>query len=208
MHIDCLYQLHSAVCCWRCFMSFEIWSSKWSAAKCWLNRTDLNFLVPFWRQCALFSEWHPAAWSGLQLFYLTLQLQSCSGHWNAFMARLYNFSYNAFKSWLIAFGQQEWVSARVFLLVAGIRKTYWITCTNEPDMQHVALDRESFPSHLVVKPCDLNRLLGNFQSSLQEITIIATEPSPMSSLGSRTSSDGKAVELRSYIDPAKGGCLI
>lgn len=85
----------------------------------------------------------------------------------------------------------------------GIRKTYWTTCINEPDMQHVALDRESFPSHLVVKPCDFNRLLANFQQSLQEITVIATEPLSMSSLGSRTSSDGKAVELRSYIDPVK-----
>ncbi|MCO5592820.1 hypothetical protein L7F22_046823 [Adiantum nelumboides] len=85
----------------------------------------------------------------------------------------------------------------------GIRKTYWITCTNDPDMQHVALDRETFPSRLVVKPCDLTRLLGNFQSSLQEITVIATEASPISSVGSKTSSDGKAVELRSYIDPIK-----
>ncbi|KAI5072501.1 hypothetical protein GOP47_0012607 [Adiantum capillus-veneris] len=85
----------------------------------------------------------------------------------------------------------------------GIRKSYWITCANDPDMQHVVLDRETFPSRLVVKPCDLTRLLGNFQSSLQEITIIATEASPMSSVGSKTSSDGKAVELRSYIDPIK-----
>lgn len=86
----------------------------------------------------------------------------------------------------------------------GIRKTYWITCTNEPEMQHVALDRKSFPSHLVVKPCDLNRLLANFQSSLQEITLIATEPSPVSSSGiTKTSPEGKAVELRSYIDPVK-----
>eukprot|EP00249_Psilotum_nudum_P009684 c22093_g1_i1 orf=64-1500(+) len=84
----------------------------------------------------------------------------------------------------------------------GIRKTYWITCNHEPDMQHVVLDRKSFPSHLVVKPCDLNRLLANFQASLQEITLIATEPSTCP-LASETSQEGKAVELRSYIDPTK-----
>ncbi|KAH7281505.1 hypothetical protein KP509_36G051100 [Ceratopteris richardii] len=85
----------------------------------------------------------------------------------------------------------------------GIRKTYWITCISDPDMQHVALERDSFPSHLVVKPCDLNRLLSNFQASLQEITLIATEPSPMWTMGSKSIPDGKAVELRSYIDPVK-----
>lgn len=93
---------------------------------------------------------------------------------------------------------------QVIALVLGIRKTYWITCTSDPDMHHVALDRKSFSSHLVVKPSDLNRLLANFQSSLQEITLIATEPSPLSSFGIRSSSEGKAIELRSYIDPAKG----
>ena len=95
---------------------------------------------------------------------------------------------------------------QVFTLVLGIRKTYWITCTNDPDMQHVALDRKSFSSHLVVKPSDLNRLLANFQSSLQEITLIATEPSPLASFGMRNSSEGKAIELRSYTDPVKGMC--
>ncbi|KAL4377552.1 hypothetical protein GQ457_02G036340 [Hibiscus cannabinus] len=45
-------------------------------------------------------------------------------------------------------------------------------------------------------------LLANFQSSLPEITIIATEPT---SLPSDAASEigGKAVELRSYIDPTK-----
>lgn len=48
----------------------------------------------------------------------------------------------------------------------------------------------------------MTRLLANFQSSLQEITVIATEQS------ARAADDGgeiggKAVELRSYIDPTK-----
>ncbi|EOY11492.1 hypothetical protein QUC31_009462 [Theobroma cacao] len=85
---------------------------------------------------------------------------------------------------------------------SGMKKAYWITCNVEPDIQHLSLDRRRFPSNLVVRPRDLNRLLANFQSSLQEITIIATEPM---SLPSDAASEigGKAVELRSYIDPTK-----
>ncbi|GMN43904.1 hypothetical protein TIFTF001_013103 [Ficus carica] len=83
-----------------------------------------------------------------------------------------------------------------------MRKTYWITCNVEPNIQHLSLDKRRFPSNFVVRPRDLNRLLANFQSSLQEITIIATEPN---SLPSDVASEigGKAVELRSYIDPTK-----
>lgn len=84
-----------------------------------------------------------------------------------------------------------------------MRKSYSITCNVEPDIQHLALDRGRFPSNFVVRPRDLNRLLANFQSSLQEITIIATE---LTSLPSDAASEigGKAVELRSYLDPTKG----
>ncbi|KAF7805094.1 cell cycle checkpoint control protein RAD9A [Senna tora] len=85
---------------------------------------------------------------------------------------------------------------------SGMRKTYWITCTTESDIQHLSLDRQKFPSNFVVRPQDLNRLLANFQSSLQEITIIATEPSSLPS-DAANEIGGKAVELRSYIDPTK-----
>lgn len=53
-----------------------------------------------------------------------------------------------------------------------------------------------------MRPHDLNRLLANFQSSLQEITIIATERASMAS-DTENEIGGKAVELRSYIDPTK-----
>ncbi|XP_050225548.1 uncharacterized protein LOC126675025 isoform X2 [Mercurialis annua] len=84
---------------------------------------------------------------------------------------------------------------------SGIRKAYWITCNVEPDIQHLSLDRRRFPSSLVVRPRDFNRLLANFQSTLQEITVIATEPAGPSDSASEIG--GKAVELRSYIDPTK-----
>lgn len=85
---------------------------------------------------------------------------------------------------------------------SGMKKAYWITCNVEPDIQHLSLDTRKFPSSFIVRPHDLSRLLGNFQSSLQEITIIATEPT---SLPSDVAGEigGKAVELRSYVDPSK-----
>ncbi|GER32933.1 cell cycle checkpoint control family protein [Striga asiatica] len=84
----------------------------------------------------------------------------------------------------------------------GMKKSYWITCNVEPDIQHLSLDRRKLPSSFVVRPRDFNRLLANFQSSLQEITIIATQssvvpPDAVDQIG------GKSVELRSYIDPTK-----
>ncbi|KAJ9681869.1 hypothetical protein PVL29_017979 [Vitis rotundifolia] len=84
----------------------------------------------------------------------------------------------------------------------GVKKAYWITCNVEPDIQHLSLDRTRFPSNFVARPRDLNRLLANFQSSLQEITIIATEPTSLPS-DAAGEIGGKAVELRSYIDPTK-----
>ncbi|KAF6142497.1 hypothetical protein GIB67_039461 [Kingdonia uniflora] len=85
---------------------------------------------------------------------------------------------------------------------SGIRKAYWITCNVEPDIQQLSLDRRKLPSSLVVRPRDFSRLLANFQSSLQEITIIATEPSSVPP-DAASEIGGKSVELRSYIDPAK-----
>lgn len=83
-----------------------------------------------------------------------------------------------------------------------MKKIYWINCNVEPDIQNLSLDKGRFPSSLVVRPRDLSRLLANFQSTLQEITIIATEPS--ASVDNQGEIGGKAVELRSYIDPNKG----
>ncbi|XP_072982786.1 uncharacterized protein [Typha latifolia] len=84
----------------------------------------------------------------------------------------------------------------------GVKKSYWISCNVEPDIEHLTLDRRRFPSSLVVRPRDMTRLLANFQSSLQEITVIATEPAI--GMGDAESEiGGKAVELRSYIDPTK-----
>lgn len=95
------------------------------------------------------------------------------------------------------------INFNAFLLLIGMRKAYWITCNFEPDIQHLSLDRRKLPSSFVVRPRDFNRLLANFQSSLQEITVIATQQSAMP-LDAADQIGGKAVELRSYIDPTKG----
>lgn len=84
----------------------------------------------------------------------------------------------------------------------GMKKSYWITCNVEPDIQHLSLDRRKLPSNFVVRPRDLNRLLGNFQTTLQEITVIATEPNSIPS-DAGNEIGGKAIELRSYMDPTK-----
>lgn len=86
--------------------------------------------------------------------------------------------------------------------VNGMKKSYWITCNVEPDVQQLSLDRRKLPSNFVVRPRDLNRLLANFQSTLQEITFIATQPSTLP-LDAANEIGGKAIELRSYIDPTK-----
>ncbi|KAH9572689.1 hypothetical protein CY35_02G164900 [Sphagnum magellanicum] len=84
--------------------------------------------------------------------------------------------------------------------MSGMKKSYWITCNNDMEMQNVLVDRRTLPSHLVVKPKDLSRLLTHFQSSLHEITLIATEPvtTPIDD-----ETEAKAIELKSYIDPAR-----
>uniref|UniRef100_A0A804LK50 Cell cycle checkpoint control protein RAD9A n=1 Tax=Zea mays TaxID=4577 RepID=A0A804LK50_MAIZE len=87
----------------------------------------------------------------------------------------------------------------------GVRKTYWIVCSAEPEVQSLSLDRGRFPSRLAIRPRELARLLSNFQSSLQELTIIATDPA--SGLPDASGDvGGKAVELRSYNDPTKDDC--
>ncbi|KAK3418659.1 hypothetical protein EUGRSUZ_H04575 [Eucalyptus grandis] len=61
----------------------------------------------------------------------------------------------------------------------GIKKTYWITCNVDPDIQQLSLDRRRFPNNFVVRPCDVNGLLANFQSSLQEFTLLQWNATPI-----------------------------
>lgn len=56
----------------------------------------------------------------------------------------------------------------------------------------------------MVKPRDFSRLLANFQASLQEITIIATEPAATPYTEASAGTEAKAVEMRSFVDRTKG----
>ncbi|KAL3728313.1 hypothetical protein ACJRO7_032979 [Eucalyptus globulus] len=52
---------------------------------------------------------------------------------------------------------------------SGIKKTYWITCNVDPDIQQLSLDRRRYPSNFVVRPRDLNRLLANFSHPFRKL---------------------------------------
>lgn len=85
----------------------------------------------------------------------------------------------------------------------GIRKTYWLTCIHSGNEFSSLVDPATFPSNLVVKPKEFNRLLGHFQSALGEITLIATEPLTTPVTDDSAPPEAKAVELKSYVDAAK-----
>lgn len=134
--------------------------------------------------------------------------RSCSVVWNALMVRIV---YSSSMSCQAVSGRSVWaflgavrMKSELFVLrTSGLRKTYWISCQEELVLQHVAVDKRSLPSNFVVKPRDFNRLLGNFQSSLQELTLFATQPSETPP-ESETGTESKAIELRSYTDFVKG----
>lgn len=92
------------------------------------------------------------------------------------------------------------------LCISGLRKTYWTPCVVERDVLAAAIDPAAYPSSIIASPRDLNRLLANFQPTLGEITVIATEALNPSMPGSAPSQEGepetRAVELRSYVDPS------
>ncbi|KAK9829514.1 hypothetical protein WJX72_006295 [[Myrmecia] bisecta] len=80
----------------------------------------------------------------------------------------------------------------------GLQKEYRIPCMDSEILQ-AAVDKEAFPTCVIAGAAELNKLLGSFQSTLEEITIIAT---PDNSAG--TGQAGKAVHIQSFFDPAKG----
>ncbi|KAK9136913.1 hypothetical protein Sjap_007507 [Stephania japonica] len=84
----------------------------------------------------------------------------------------------------------------------GMKKSYWTNCNVELEIQHLTLDRQRFPSSFTIRPQDFRRLLSIFRSSLQEITVIANELNSVHSNAAKNIG-GKAVGLRSYVDPTK-----
>lgn len=87
--------------------------------------------------------------------------------------------------------------------LAGREKSHEITCKVEPGIHHCNLDIKEFRSNLIVRPQEMNVLLSNFPSSIQDITMIVTDPNSFHT-GSANDICRKAVELRNYVDPRKG----
>eukprot|EP00850_Spirogloea_muscicola_P007220 SM000036S13264 [mRNA] locus=s36:221862:225419:+ [translate_table: standard] len=85
----------------------------------------------------------------------------------------------------------------------GVKKTYWVTCNQGVEMLTASVDHRLLPSYMVIKPKDFNRLLGNFQSTLPEVTLIATEPASATNGSTESYSETKAIELKSFVDPAR-----
>eukprot|EP00850_Spirogloea_muscicola_P010440 SM000061S19267 [mRNA] locus=s61:388070:391630:- [translate_table: standard] len=85
----------------------------------------------------------------------------------------------------------------------GVKKTYWVTCNQGVEMLTASVDHRLLPSYMVIKPKDFNRLLGNFQSTLPEVTLIATEPASATNGSAESYSETKAIELKSFVDPAR-----
>ncbi|CAL5223434.1 g5948 [Coccomyxa viridis] len=82
----------------------------------------------------------------------------------------------------------------------GLEKRFTIPCMNSEILQ-TAVDKDSFPTCVNAAASELNRLLSSFQNNLDEITIIAT---PDDEDGDGQTHLPKAVQLHSFLDPAKG----
>ncbi|CAL8471520.1 g11062 [Coccomyxa elongata] len=82
----------------------------------------------------------------------------------------------------------------------GLEKQYKIPCMDTEILQ-TSVDKDTFPTCVNAAANELNRLLSTFQKELEEITIIAM---PEETEGEGHGRQTKAVQLHSFIDPAKG----
>jgi cell cycle checkpoint control protein RAD9A len=91
----------------------------------------------------------------------------------------------------------------------GLVKRYAFT-TVEGDVLQATADRGALAVRVVAETDAMARLLDTFHSSLSEVTITAGAESAPSAGGAGGGSGsgpapGRAVQLRSYVDPARGG---
>ncbi|KAK9917986.1 hypothetical protein WJX75_000276 [Coccomyxa subellipsoidea] len=82
----------------------------------------------------------------------------------------------------------------------GLEKQYRIPCMDSEILQ-TSVDKDTFPTCVNAAANELNKLLSSFQYNLEEITIIAM-PEDLEDEGQ--GKQGKAVQLHSFVDPAKG----
>ncbi|GFR48808.1 hypothetical protein Agub_g10759, partial [Astrephomene gubernaculifera] len=81
----------------------------------------------------------------------------------------------------------------------GLVKRYVFNCLDGEVLQ-ANVDRDTCPIVVVAEASELDKLLSSFQHTLEEITLIAN---PLSAAS--VANGHKACELRSFVDPLKGG---
>ncbi|GAX84589.1 hypothetical protein CEUSTIGMA_g12010.t1 [Chlamydomonas eustigma] len=82
----------------------------------------------------------------------------------------------------------------------GINKKYQIDCLDSTSFS-VLFEKDSYSTRVVAEASELNKLLGSFQSTLSELTMIAN-PSGISDLSEAAGTRG--CQLKSFYDPSKG----
>ncbi|EIE22095.1 hypothetical protein COCSUDRAFT_83486, partial [Coccomyxa subellipsoidea C-169] len=71
----------------------------------------------------------------------------------------------------------------------------------DSEILQTSVDKDTFPTCVNAAANELNKLLSSFQYNLEEITIIAM---PEDLEDGAQGKQGKAVQLHSFVDPAKG----
>jgi cell cycle checkpoint control protein RAD9A len=82
---------------------------------------------------------------------------------------------------------------------AGLQKKYQIPCVDE---EHLAanVERDDYPACITADAHQLLRVLASFQSTLDEITLVARPED-------QKNSNLQAIQMVSYVSPSKGKLL-
>ena len=82
---------------------------------------------------------------------------------------------------------------------AGLLKTYDVACLADPEILCASIDRLSLPVRLTVRPKALSKLLANFHSNQNDVTLLSLPPAA----GGPAEASVKRLRLLSFMDPAK-----
>ena len=83
---------------------------------------------------------------------------------------------------------------------AGLVKTYDVACLADPEILCASIDRHTLPVRLTVRPKALARLLANFHSNQNDVTLLSLPPAAP---GGPPEASIKRLRLLSFTDPAK-----
>ena len=83
---------------------------------------------------------------------------------------------------------------------AGLVKTYDVACLADPEILCASIDRLTLPVRLKVRPKALSKLLANFHSNQNDVTLLSLPPAAP---GGAAEASVKRLRLLSFQDPAK-----